>query len=79
MYHDPLHLLHVPDEAVLVLDAVVENALRARISGTARPANAFKRSRVRSNAGILSIGVLLRQPRGFANQATVHPTFFQQS
>src|SRR5207248_6408280 len=48
--------------------------------------NAFKRSRVRSDAGILSIGVLLRQ-RPVAkpnlvdspNQATVHPNPFSSN
>src|SRR5689334_4455458 len=53
-------------------------------STSLRPSiSAFSLSRVRSDAGILSIGVLLRQTperqlgrRGFRHQATVHPDPF---
>src|SRR5690349_23017292 len=53
-------------------------------STSPRPSiSAFSFSRVRSDAGILSIGVLLRQTperqlgrRGFRHQATVHPDPF---
>src|SRR5438270_9392020 len=48
--------------------------------------NAFSFSRVRSDAGILSIGVLLRRGRspnrtslGFAYQARVHPNPFSSN
>ena len=64
----------------------VEAEALARSATTEFEINAFKRSRVRSDAGILSIGVLLRQ-RPVAkpnlvdspNQATVHPNPFSSN